>query len=176
MRWMAVSLLAVSLGAQEFKIPLNVEKLAAKAKESVEVTLDKQMLVLAGRFLSQKSRDEAQAKKLISGLKGIYVRSFEFDSPGQYSEADVESLRSQLRGPQWSRVVGVRSRGKGDNAEVFFKSENNQIGGLAVIAAEPRELTVVYIDGPIDPEQLSALSGQFGIPRLPRVAPKEEKK
>lgn len=170
-----IAFLALLAAGQEFKIPPNIEKLAAKASETVEVTLDGPMLQLAGKVLSEKRPDEAQAKKLVQGLRSIFVRSFEFDAPGQYTAADVESLRSQLRSPEWSRIVGVRST-KGDNADVFFRMDKNQIVGLAVIAAEPKELTVVYIDGNIDPSQLSALSGQFGIPKLEGSPRKEQTK
>ena len=159
-------LTALGLCAQEFKIPLNIDKLAAKAVETVDVTLDAQMLKLAGNFLSTKKPDEADAKNLVDGLKGIYVRSFEFAKPGEYSEADVESLRAQLKAPLWTRVVGVKSKRDGDNTEVFLRSENNQITGLAVIAAEPKELTIVHIAGSIRPEDLSRLGGQFGIPKI----------
>ncbi|MFB3829409.1 MAG: DUF4252 domain-containing protein [Bryobacteraceae bacterium] len=171
----AIALLAIVAAGQEFKIPLNIEKLAAKASETVEVTLDGAMLQLAGKVLSEKRADEAQVKKLIQGLKGVFVRAFEFSSPGQYTQADLESLRSQLRAPEWSRIVGIRSA-KGENADVFLRMNVNQIIGLVVIAAEPKELAVVYIDGPIDPAQLTALSGQFGIPKLEGQIRKETTK
>jgi hypothetical protein len=169
-----MSLCALSVCAQEFKIPLNIEKLAAKATENVTVTLDSSMLKLAGAFLSEKKGDEAEARKLIQGLKGIYVRSFEFAGPGAYSEADVEALRAQLKAPQWNRIVGVRSKADGENADVFVRMENNQIAGLAIIAAEPKELTIVHIDGAIRPEDLSRLGGQFGVPHV-EVKPGEKK-
>ncbi len=166
----SISLFLLLVGAaagQEFKLPPGIEKLAAKAAESVDVTLDSSMLQLAAKFLSDRKPDEAQAKKLISGLKSIYVRSFEFDKPGEYSETDVEAVRSQFRAPGWSRIVGVRSRKEGENAEVFLKNEGgSKIGGLAIIAADPKELTIVNIVGQIDPEQLNQLSGQFGIPKV----------
>jgi hypothetical protein len=106
------------------------------------------------------------AKNLLSGLKGIYVRSFEFAAPGEYSEADVESLRSQLQAPTWSKMVSVRSKNDGENVDVFFKMEKDKIAGLVVIAAEPMELTFVNIVGPIDLDQLSRLGGQFGIAKI----------
>ncbi len=104
-------------------------------------------------------------KKLIGNLKGIYVRSFEFANDGEYSEADVESMRSQLRAPEWSKMVTVRSKNDGD-VDVFFKMDKDKIAGLVVIAAEPKELTIVNIVGPIDLDQLSSLGGQFGIPKI----------
>jgi len=157
---------------QDVTIPVNVERLAAKAVETVSVTLDGALLQLAAKFLSSTDREQSAVKSLISNLKGIYVRSFEFAGPGEYSDADVESLRSQLRAPQWSRMASVRSQRDGEDIDVFFKMEQDRIAGLVVVAAEPRKLTFVNIVGPIDLDQLAALSGQFGIPKMDVPRPK----
>jgi hypothetical protein len=159
--------------AQDVKIPVNVERLAAKAVETVNVTVDGPMLQLAGKFLSSNDPDEKQVKNLIDNLKGIYVRSFEFANEGEYTQADVESLRSQLRAPEWSRMVDVSSKKGGDSVDVFFKMDKDKIAGLVVIAAEPKELTFVNIVGPIDLSQLSSLSGQFGIPKVDLKGPRK---
>ena len=152
--------------AQEFKIPPSIEKLADKATEVVDVTMDSSLLQLASRFLSDKDADEARVKKLVAGLKGVYVRSFEFENTGEYDPSDVAALRAQLKSPGWSRIVGVRSRKNGDNAEVFVSSDAGQINGLVIIAAEPKELTIVNIVGLIKPEDLRDLGGNFGIPKF----------
>src|SRR5579862_7335411 len=120
------SIALAPLGAQAIKLPPNLERLAAKATEVVDVTMDANLLQLASRFLSDKDADEAQVKKLVAGLKGIYVKSFEFDKTGEYQEADVESIRAQVKNPAWSRIVGVRSQKSGDNAEVYVKTENGK--------------------------------------------------
>jgi hypothetical protein len=155
------------LWAQEIKLPANLERLSAKAEETVDVTLDSSMLRLASRFLSDNDHDQAKVKKLITGLESVYVRSFEFAEEGDYSVADVDTVRAQLQAPTWLRIVGVRSTRHGDNVDVYFKSAGNgQFGGIVVIAAEPRELTFVNIIGTLDPAQLSDLGGEFHIPRL----------
>jgi hypothetical protein len=162
-----ISCLALApLGAQEIKLPPSLERLSAKASEVVDVTMDSNLLQLASRFLSDKDSDDAQVKKLIAGLKGIYVRSFEFEKAGEYQESDVEPIRAQLKNPAWSRIVGVRSQKNGDNAEVYLKTENGKIGGLVVLSTEPKELTIVSIEGSIDPDQLNELGGHFGIPKV----------
>ncbi|MDQ2713038.1 MAG: DUF4252 domain-containing protein [Acidobacteriota bacterium] len=150
---------------QDIKFPVDFAKLAERATESVDVTLDASMLQLASGFLSKDDPDEVQVKKLVSKLKGVYVRSFEFDKEGQYSTSEVDAIRSQLKSPAWSRIVGVKST-KGENSDVFLKKTSDTIMGLVVIAAEPKELTVVYIDGPIRPEELSQLGGHMGIPQI----------
>ena len=154
------------LAAQELKIPPSLDRLASKATEVVDVTMDSNLLQLAGRFLSDKDKDDAQVKKLIGGLKGIYVRSFQFDKPGEYQDSDVEPIRAQLRTPAWSRIVGVRSAKAGNNAEVYIKTENGKIGGLAILSTDPKQLTIVSIEGSIDPDQLNELGGHFGIPKV----------
>jgi hypothetical protein len=152
------------LAAQEIKLPPNF---GANASETVDVTLDSNMLQLAARFLSGEKGDEAQAKKLIAGLKSIYVKSFEFDKEGQYNRADVEAVRAQFHAPGWSRVVGFVSKREGENAEIFLRlDKDGKVGGLAVVAAGPKEVTIVSIVGPIDPDQIAELSGKFGIPKI----------
>jgi hypothetical protein len=147
-------------------IPPAIEKLSARAKETVEVTMDGPMLRWASKFLSAKDPDEQKAAALVANLKGIYVRSFEFDQDGAYSSTEVEALRSQFRSPGWSRVVGVRSQQDGGNVDIFFKLENDKMAGIVIIAAEPREITFVNLVGPLEVDQLADLGGEFGIPKL----------
>jgi hypothetical protein len=153
------------LAAQDIKIPPSLDRLALKASNVVDVTMDSNLLQLAGRFLSDKDSDDASVKKLIAGLKGIYVRSFQFEKAGEYDSSEVEPIRAQLRNPAWSRIVGVRQK-SGENAEVYVKTGNNKIGGLVILATQPKELTIVSIEGSIDPDQLNQLGGHFGIPKV----------
>ena len=164
-RGVSVLCLALApLAAQQINIP---PALASRAVEKVDVTLDSNMLQLAGKFLSDSKADEGDVKKLIGGLKSIYVRSFEYDKEGDYNPADVESVRAQFRGPGWSRIAGVESKKEKENADVFVLTDKDgKFGGLAVVAAEPKEVTIVTIAGSIDPAQFGSLMGKFGIPKL----------
>ena len=162
--WAAV---LIPLAAQEIKLPANLERLAARADESVDVTLSGSMLRLAAKFISDKDADAANIKKLLAGLDGIYVRSFTFAREGEYNMADVDAIRAQVQAPAWSRIVGVTSKRTGEDVDVFFKiGGGDKLGGIVIIAAEPRELTIVNIAGTIDPDQLVELGGEFHIPRL----------
>ncbi len=163
---LAATSIALPAGAQDIKFPVSLENLAAKAKETVDVTLDGPMLKWASKFMDKDKEDDAEAKRIIQNLKGIYVRSYEFEKEGEYSLSVVEEIRSQLQGPVWQHMVGVRSKKEGDNADVYVKMENGQVNGLVVIAADPHELTIVNLVGLIDPDQISGLSGEFGIPKM----------
>jgi hypothetical protein len=154
------------LAAQDVKLPASLNRLAGKAAEVVDVSLDGPLLKLAGKFLSKDDSEEAKVRALVAGLKGIYVKSFEFEKEGEYSEEDVEAVRAQVRGPGWSRMLGVASRKDRENAEVYMKLDGGRVAGLVVLAAEPKELTVVNIVGDIDINQLSELGGHFGVPAV----------
>jgi hypothetical protein len=155
------TLAAIPASAQR----LNIEfpGLADKAVEVIDVTLDAQMLKLAAGFLSGEP-DERAVRDIVRGLEGIYVRSFEFDKEGEYDMKVVDNFRRQL-GPTWKKIVNVRSRDK-ENVEIFTDVRGERVTGLVVIAAEPRELTIVNIVGPIDMARLSELEGHFGVPRV----------
>lgn len=147
----------------------QLDKLASKAAEVVDVTLDEPMLKLASKFMTaDRDPSAAEFHELVKNLKGVYVKSFEFDKEGEYSDADVEAIRSQLKSSAWSRMVGVRSKRDNEVSEVYLMTEGTtqKILGLAIIAAEPKELTVVNIVGPMDIDRLSALEGKMGIPRM----------
>src|ERR1017187_10622100 len=103
-----VAALATALAAQEIKLPVNLDKLAAKAVESVDITLDGPMLRLAGRFLSGKDQDQTRAKNLISGLQSISVRCFTFAGAGEYSAADVDAVRAQVQSAPWGDRKSTR--------------------------------------------------------------------
>lgn len=163
--WCAVLILAsgIAAGAQEIKVPSSWDQLAAKADEVVKVTMDKKMLQFASKFMDNE--DDAEGKRLIAKLNGLYVRSLEFKKPGAYTDADVEPIRAQLQGPEWSRIVQVESKPDKEHVEIFLKMVNNQSMGLVVLSQEPTELVLVHLDGPINPEDLDNLSGNFGIPK-----------
>jgi len=168
--------------AQAGKLELkNLDKLADRAAEVNDVTLDGSLLQLAVSVMkSSGDPDAAQVVDLIKGLKGIYVKNFEFDSPGQYSQADVESIRSQLTGPGWQRIVTSFSKRNGERDEVYLLKDGDKINGVTVLVAEARELTVVNIVGAIDPEKLGELGGHFGIPgqikdqSKPKLVPRKD--
>src|SRR5947207_8784786 len=157
---------SVTVRAQSAKLKIDqLDSLANKASETVDVKLDEHLMQMTAKFFVSKDPDDAEIRELIKGVKGIYVKSFTFAKEGEYSPAEVDSVLSQLRGGAWSKIVSVRSK-KDVNVEVYLMMQGDQIEGLAVISAEPKEFTVVNIVGPINLEKLTKLEGQFGVPDL----------
>jgi hypothetical protein len=162
---MAAGMLTAAARAQE-GLPLApaVEKeLAAKASDVTEVTLGKNMLDFAAKFMNDKDGDDAQAKKLIQGLKGIYVREYTFDKEGAYSMEQLQQLRTFFETPEWSPVVRERERKSGETTDVLMKVVNGETQGMFILEAAPKELTIVLILGPIRMEDLGELKGIGGL-------------
>jgi len=165
----------LSAKAQDSRIQMTgLDHLAAKASQTVDVNLDERLMRLAARVFSDKDEDEREVKQLIANLKGIYVKSFEFDADGQYTPADIEIIRTQLRGPGWTRLVNVTSKKEGI-LEVYLLFSGETVGGLAVLHTDDRELTIVNIVGPVNLDKLAKLEGQLGIPDL-GIQPKNKTK
>jgi hypothetical protein len=160
---LALTLVApASASAQSALIDLgNLSRLSSQATNTVDVNVDPSMLQLAAGLLGGNAADPT-IKELIAGLKGVYVRSFEFDRDGAWADGDLDAVRTQLKAP-WARVVNVRDGA--ELVEVYVWSDGDVPGGLAVLIAQPRELTVVNVVGKIDLEQLASIGGLLGLPQ-----------
>jgi hypothetical protein len=157
----------------ELPAPSPIEKtLAERAEHVTEVTLDKNMLALAGKFMGndkddggKEDRDDKAVKAMIQGLRGVYVRDYEFKEDNSYSAEELEGLRKYIAGADWSPMVHERTKGAKEGTDVYLKMVNGQVQGLFVLDAEPKELSLVLILGPIDMDKIGALGGNFGIPK-----------
>jgi len=156
--------------AQSAKLRIDsLDRLESTASKVVDVSVDEKLMGLASKVLRKTDPNDPDVRKVadaIAGIHEIYVRSYEFDAADQYSPADIDAIRSQVKGAGWSRLVNIRSKRDGDNAEVYVLMQGDTMQGLVVIAANPKELTVVNIIGSIDIERLSDLDGEFGVPRI----------
>ena len=169
-----LSVLAIAAPLSAQRINLDFPGLSEKASEVVDVTLDGSMLRLASKFLSNGDPEERAARDVVQKLEGIYVRSYSFDKEGEYDRAVIDRVRAQL-GTSWKKIVDVRSRHR-ESSEIYIDTRGDTPIGMLVISAEPRELTVVNIVGAIDIEKLSALEGNFGVPRVSKSKEKSKEK
>src|SRR5215475_11957155 len=142
--------LAVAAPEAPLKLPA-FDALASKAVQSVQVTLDANLLSLAAGFLDSSKPDESAAREIITGLKGIYVRSYTFDKDFAYPQAEVDAVRKQLTAPGWQQLVQVRSAAQAKEAggharsdvDIFISMSGGKANGLAIIASGPRDFTIV---------------------------------
>jgi hypothetical protein len=164
-------LIPVAASAQDGRIQLDIlDKLAARASEKQEVTIDSSMINSIGQGLVGPGPKGDAARQVLSKLQGIYVRNYEFDDPKAYSMDDINTMRKQLMRPGWTKIVSNEEKGKDGDwelQEIYFFQPGGKTNGIFILSAEPGELSVVNIVGPIDFAELGALGGVLGIPRVP---------
>jgi hypothetical protein len=140
----------------------NLDKLNDKAAKVTDVTLDGTLLELAVKLIEMdKDPESEQLKGIIRNLKGIYVKSFEFDEASQYSQSDVEAIRAQLTAPRWSKIVQSIDKRSHEHNEIYILKNGDRMAGVVILVAEAKELTVVNIVGDVPLEKVMALEGHF---------------
>ena len=160
--------LAPFAGAQ--KLELKFEALAAKASEKAEVDLDGSILKLLPQLLSKDDRDgKSPVIEVLGGLREIHVRNYEFDKTGAYTDKDLEPLRKQVsEGSGWSRIVHVTE--EGESTEVFMQTQGGKVGSCLILAAEAKELSVVYLVGTMTVAQMKGLADPSAVDSLAALA------
>ncbi|HYP01431.1 MAG TPA: DUF4252 domain-containing protein [Pyrinomonadaceae bacterium] len=148
----------------------NEESLAQRANELIDVNLDENLLRIIPKkiIVTSDEGEKTDIGQIVGGLKGVYVRSYGFTNEGEYSEANLSRVRAQLRAPGWARLVNIIKKKADENVhlEVYMMTSTGSIDGIAILALEPKRLTLVNIVGNINLEKLSQLEGQFGIPEI----------
>jgi hypothetical protein len=145
----------------------SLERVMPKATESVRIDLDGILLKLGASMLDKDDPDEKTVKEIIEGVRGVYVRSYEFKAEGEFKDSDLSVLREQLRGPGWTRLVDVKTRGTDfDGAEVYALTSAGRVESMAVIISDPKHLIIVNVVGSIDLDKLKRLEGSLGIPQI----------
>jgi hypothetical protein len=159
--------------AQEFdgtRAKLQLDKLSRleeKADEVVEVNIDGRMLDLAKRVLLKvKDKNAQKVAVAIAGLKGIYVKVYNFEKGNQYAVADIDDVRAQLNSPNWERMVNVRSKKDNEKIDVFTMFTGDKVSGLAVVVSDSDSVAVINAVGSLDLEMLAELSGHLAIPKI----------
>jgi Domain of unknown function (DUF4252) len=151
------ALASMPVAAQNLNLDLG--NVAAKATSKNEITLDKNALQmvqqaagLAGKDKDGKSKG-ADLETILSGVQAVAVRNYEFAKAGDYADSDLDALRAQVKaGSGWTRIV--YSKEKDESSEIYLYSQDGKPGGMLIISAEAKELSVVHISGMVQLAQL----------------------
>ena len=142
--------LALSAPARSQGLDINLDTLAAKAKEKAEVTLEGSLLAQALQMAP------ANVKSAVANVSRVLVRHYEFEKTGQYTDTDLDGVRKQVsNGAGWSRVLNVKE--EHESTEIYMLSQDGKPAGFLLISAEPKELTVVHLVGSVDLASLRAV-------------------
>lgn len=159
---------ATLINAQDAR--LNFDKLNgldSRARDVVEVNIDGKLLDLAKRVIVKVNDEDAKkVAQAISGLKGIYVRVYNFANENEYNIGDVDEIRAQLNTPGWERLANVRSKKNNQKVDVYTMFTGDVMSGVAVVISDSKSVALVNVIGPIDIELLVELSGKLNIPKI----------
>jgi hypothetical protein len=142
-------LAAPSVFAQ--KLELKFDALAAKASRKVEVDLDTRLLHLAARVSGDR-----EVNTLLSGVKAVHVRNYEFLKSGAYSQKDLDSLRKQVTAqPRWSQIISTKE--DDETVEIYVAAEADKVTGCLILNAEDTQLSIIYLEGTMTLAQMKRL-------------------
>jgi hypothetical protein len=144
----------------ELRLPA-FDHLRSQATEAVDFTLGPLPFSLAGTFIDGRDADSAGTRALLRGLHRLAVRHYEFASDFVYSKLDLDAVRAELTGPGWSQIAHVHDRSKQQDVDVYLAVDKDRITGLAIVASEPREFTIVNAAGSLSMDTVNALRGRF---------------
>jgi hypothetical protein len=140
------------------KLPAFTQ-LRSHATESVDISIGSLPLKIAGWMVGHDAGDpdSADTRALLQGLKGLYIRHYEFAADFAYPQSDIEAVRAQLSGAGWSQLLQVRDQKQNENVDIYLALDKNHITGVAIVASEPREFTIVNAVGALDMDKVDAL-------------------
>lgn len=172
-----LTIAAAPLFAQSIDFKL-LDKLGEKASESSVVNLGPEQLGMLSGLTSGEGKNLGEVTKAV---RSVQVRSYEFAQKGEYDIGIVQAFRDKVKAAgEWVSIIEVKEKG-GFTDISYLKGADGRSRGLLIIAAEPREVSIVHMDGPLDLASLGKLGGVLGIPRITgpekqrpetRVAPK----
>lgn len=135
--------------------------LGAGEEATVEINLRGPMLRLAA---AASDDDDPELGSMLSGLEGIFVRTYALDdqSPTGFDKA-ISSISQHLQSSGWETIVKVRERG--ERAHIAIKMDGEKIVGMTVVAMDDndRENEVVFINivGTIDLAKVGRMGKHF---------------
>jgi hypothetical protein len=146
---------------QSAKLQLDsLDKLSDKAHRFTDVTLDGSLLQFAVNLIQKidaEDKDVAQLQNIIKNLKGIYIKSLEFDEASQYSKADIDAIRSQLTSSRWTKIVQSVDKRNREYDEIYLLKNGDRVSGVVILVAEAKELTVVNLVGDVPVDKIASL-------------------
>jgi hypothetical protein len=164
---------------QDAKLQLaNLDKLSEKAARVTDVTLDGSLLQFAVNLIDKVSDDDKdveQLKSIVKNLKGIYIKSFEFDEASQYSKADIDAIRSQLTSPRWTKIVQSIEKRHNEYDEIYLLKNGDRVAGVVILVAEAKELTVVNLVGEVPMDKVASLERHLSFGDKQSDKPKRKK-
>ena len=141
-------------------LPVDELGLLRAEELSLEINLHGAMMSMISAFLGS---DEPELAEVVSGLRGVSVRAAELSAERLREVRDaVAEATAWLDGRGWQPVVRVRE--PGEEVLIYTRGDGDRMDGLAILALDETEVTVVNLVGSIDLARLSVVIEGFDLP------------
>lgn len=155
------------LADQPGYLPLAELGLFSPNDATVEINLEGPLLRMVAGATRGEDPDFAS---VIANLRSIQVRVFPVTAAAQESfKGKVDRAAKWLEGRGWMPTLRVKDNG--DEAYIYLKEANGKIEGLALLALDSTEATVINIVGRIDPAQIGRLGQTLNMRQLEIAVP-----
>jgi hypothetical protein len=144
------------LGAAELHLP-DFEALERRATDSVNISMGPFMLQTAARLMHDQNPDDTALGRILGGITCLEIHSFQFAEDFAYAESDLDAVRRQVAGPEWTPLVAVRDHRQHEKVDIRMRTDHARPSGLVLIASEPREFTILVITGKFRAEDVPQL-------------------
>jgi len=161
-----VAALVLASSAFGQKLDLKFDAIAARASEKVELDLDAGLLKL---FLKMSGEADRDRDGWFGGLKALRISSYNFEKSGGYSDKDLETLRNQVNAQsKFARILTQKT--DDESNEIWVAADGDKLGACLIIAAEPKELSVIYLEGTFSLDQIKGFIQHEGAQGFLRLA------
>jgi hypothetical protein len=166
--------LPISVAAQSEHLKLDLGNLASRAKESVNISIDKTTVDWAMQALKSKGADTEKMRELMKDLEAITIQTLEFEKNNKAPAVEeligaAQGVLRELDGPQWTSIINVTEKHAQGNELVRISLRKNavgKIGGLALLVIEPGEIAFINVVGNVQLDKLDAIGKAIGHPGM----------
>ena len=154
-RWGSLALVVMlstpAWGFTSAKLDVNTEELKGQADE-----------------VAIRDGISGSVKSVLSGIKGVYRKTYRFAAGNSYEEGAVTSIRSQMTDGGWSPMIDVQDKkqNKGLTVYSYTATDGTSPNGVTVISTDPGEITVLNLVGDIDLDALADVGATLGMPAM----------
>lgn len=129
-------------------LTMNLDQLVDRAEAASVLKLSGTEIQAFTRTLAAGTNtDTKQVAQVLENVRVLEIYNLDF-STGPFHLDELDPLRQQATSAGWDRVFASRER-ETTNEIYLFKREG-EIDGMLILAAEPLDLTVVYVEGSFD--------------------------
>jgi hypothetical protein len=146
---------------------VDLGKFTTPGGDLVEVSVTGSLISLAAHFIE---KDEPDVARLLRGVHLVRVNVVGMNDENRSAlQERAQSLRKQLDGQGWERIVSVHQQAQ--DVGIYLKTLNQDtVQGLVIVVLDgDKQAVFVNIVGNIKPEQLSLLGERLHIDPLKEI-------